>query len=245
MSLRALLLVPFLLGACGREPVSTGPEPHPARDPILFVHGWNGDRTHWGGMMQRFRAAGWSERELHAWTYESTRSNVEIAQTIRLKVDSIVTATGASRVDIVTHSMGSLSSRYYIARLGGAERVDAWVSLAGPNHGTSLAIFCLGGPCSEMRPGSEFLTRLNEGDETPGSVRYATWWSRCDGAIEPPQSVRLEGAQNTQTACLRHDELLTDPLVFTEVKAFVSGAQVVRDGTSAGGIRFAAGASSH
>lgn len=227
MILRALLLLPYLLGACGRQPAAIGPHPDPPRDPILFVHGWNGSAGNWGAMILRFRSAGWTDREMHAWTYDSRRSNEEIARTISAKVDSILGATGAARVDIVTHSMGALSSRHYLAVLGGAERVDAWVSLAGPNHGITLAILCGGPPCSEMRPRSAFLERLNRDDETPGAVRYATWGSRCDGVISPPETVALEGAQNTETACLRHDELLTDPTVFAEVRAFLTGAQLV------------------
>jgi len=44
------------------------------------------------------------------------------------------------KVDIVSHSMGSLSSRWYAARVR-PDRVDKWVSLAGANHGTSDPYF--------------------------------------------------------------------------------------------------------
>ena len=58
------------------------------------------------------------------------------------RVNEIKAATGAAKVDIITHSMGGLSSRYYIKNLGGAANVDDWVSLAGPNHGTTWAYGC-------------------------------------------------------------------------------------------------------
>jgi triacylglycerol lipase len=101
--------------------------------------------------------------------------------------------------------MGGLSSRYYLKNLGGQAKVDDWVSLAGPNHGTSTAYFCFSTACSEMRPGSSFLNALNSVDETPGTtVNYGTFWSNCDEVINPDSSVLLSGATNTGVGCLSH-----------------------------------------
>jgi hypothetical protein len=61
-------------------------------------------------------------------------------------------------------------------------------------------------PC--VRIGSTFLNDLNAGDETPGTVKWWTWWSPCDEVINPDSSVALTGATNTQTACLSHSALL-------------------------------------
>lgn len=104
---------------------------------------------------------------------------------IRTKVDEILAATGASKVDIITHSMGGLSSRWYAKFLGGDAKIDEWVSLGGPNHGTDTAYLCNQTSCKEMRPGSAFLADLNAGDETPGAPRYGTWRSPCDTIINP------------------------------------------------------------
>jgi triacylglycerol lipase len=73
-----------------------------------------------------------------------------------------------------------------------------------------------------MRPGSTFLTELNAGDETPGTPRYATWWSPCDEIINPDNSVLLSGATNTQTACISHNALLTDATVYSQVRSWVT-----------------------
>ena len=118
--------------------------------------------------------------------------------------------------------MGSLSTRYYLRNLRSAGKVDAWVSLGGPNHGTSIAELCFSAACREMRTGSGFLAQLNEDDETPGAFRYATWWSPCDEIIDPPQSVELEGAENRQTACFSHLELLRDSTLYAQVRGFIS-----------------------
>jgi triacylglycerol lipase len=199
-----------------------GVQPALAHDPILFVHGWSGSASNWTTMINRFKADGWTSNELYSWSYNSSQSNATTAQEIKTRVDNILATTGASRVDIITHSMGGLSSRYYAKNLSGAARIDSWVSLGGPNHGTSSANSCVTVSCVEMRPGSTFLTELNAGDETPGTPRYATWWSPCDEIINPDNSVLLSGATNTQTACISHNALLTDATVYSQVRSWVT-----------------------
>jgi triacylglycerol lipase len=192
-----------------------------AADPILFVHGWNSSSTTWTTMVNRFAADGWTSAQLNNWSYNTSQSNATTAQQIKTKVDEIVAATGAAKVDVITHSMGGLSSRYYVKNLGGDVRVDEWVSLGGPNHGTDTANFCFSTACSEMRIGSSFLAALNSGDETPGAVNYRTWWSACDTVINPDSSVSLSGATNTKTACLSHSDLHQDATVYAQVRDYV------------------------
>jgi triacylglycerol lipase len=192
-----------------------------AHDPILFVHGWNSSGSTWNTMVSRFQADGWTTAELNNWSYNTSQSNKTTAGQIQTKVDQIIAATGATKVDLVTHSMGGLSSRWYVKFLGGDAKVDDWVSLGGPNHGTDTANFCTQTSCVEMRIGSQFLTDLNAGDETPGAVHYGTWWSPCDTVINPDSSVSLAGATNTKTGCVAHTSLPTDATVYGQVREFV------------------------
>ncbi|HUR91714.1 MAG TPA: alpha/beta fold hydrolase [Gemmatimonadaceae bacterium] len=191
-------------------------------DPIVFVHGFSGNAGVWSSMTSRFATDGWRSADLVGWSYNSLQSNVTSAASLKATIDSLLNATGAKRVDIITHSMGGLSSRYYLRNLDGS-KVDAWVSLGGPNHGTDTANLCSGTyvSCAEMVIGSSFLTALNAGDETPGSARYATWWSPCDTTINPDDTVGLAGAGNTQTACLGHSALYTDATVYAQVREWV------------------------
>ncbi len=192
-----------------------------AHDPILFVHGWSESESLWTTMIGRFEKDGWTKAELNNWKYNTTQSNVTTAKEVSTKVAQILKATGATKVDLITHSMGALSTRYYIKNLGGETKVEDWVSLGGPNHGTTTANFCPETSCVEMRPKSTFLNELNAGDETPGSVNYGTWWSPCDEIINPHESVILTGATNTETACLSHVALTTDETVYKQVREFV------------------------
>jgi triacylglycerol lipase len=194
-----------------------------AQDPILFVHGWSGSASNWSTMISRFEKDGYPSSYLSAYTYNTSQSNkTDAEKEVKSHVESLLKATGASKVDIIAHSMGSLNTRWYIKFVaGGQEKVDDWVSLGGPNHGTEAANFCFGTACEEMRIGSKFLGELNAGDETPGTVNYGTWWSPCDEFINPDESVILSGATNTKTACIGHLSLLTDETVYNQVREFV------------------------
>jgi triacylglycerol lipase len=193
-----------------------------ARDPILFVHGWNSSASTWNTVVGRFAADGWTSAELNTWSYNTAQSNATTAQQLASKVNSVLAATGAARLDLISHSMGGLSTRYYVKNLGGGPKVDEFVSLAGPNHGTSTANLCFWNTsCFEMRPGSSFLNALNSGDETPSTPRYGTWWSPCDEVINPDTSTILSGAANTQTSCVSHSGVKDSATVYAQVREFV------------------------
>lgn len=211
-----LLSMIFSLAPSGTEETSAS-----HRDPILFVHGFSGNASNWDTMRARFVADGWESNRLFAYTFSSVSSNATVAQDIANRVAQIKAATGASKVDVITHSMGGLSSRYYLKNLGGTANVDDWVSIGGPNHGTAWAFACFLTPCIQMWPGSSFLNQLNSGDETPGSVNYGTWWSWCDEIINPDTSTILSGATNTMTGCIGHLSLIFDYGVYTQVRNFV------------------------
>jgi triacylglycerol esterase/lipase EstA (alpha/beta hydrolase family) len=192
-----------------------------AQDPILFVHGYVESASLWNTMIGRFEKDGYPKSFLSAYSYNTSQSNKVDAEEVKSRVETLLKNTGATKVDIVAHSMGSLNSRWYIKFLGGESKVDDWVSLGGPNHGTETANFCFSTSCVEMRVGSKFLGELNAGDETPGAVSYGTWWSPCDEIINPDSSVALSGATNTKTACISHTALTTDETVYQQVREFV------------------------
>jgi triacylglycerol esterase/lipase EstA (alpha/beta hydrolase family) len=194
-----------------------------AKDPILFVHGWSENSSLWNTMIANFEKDGYAKSELSAYTYNTSTSNKTLAETeVKSTVEALKKATGATKVDIIAHSMGSLNTRWYIKFLGGESKVDDWVSLGGPNHGTESANACsFQVACQEMQVGSKFLSELNAGDETPGVVSYGTWWSPCDEIINPDESVILSGATNTKTACMSHAALTTDSTVYTQVREFI------------------------
>lgn len=216
-----VLAVLPVLGAAKPVHAPRGSAPH---DPVLLVHGFNGSAANWTAMVAALEQAGWRADQIDAMSYDSSESNRQIAREIAGEVAALKARTGAARVDVVSHSMGAISTRWFIERLGGAASVDQWASLAGVNRGTMLAYGCyLLAPCREMVPSSSVLDALAAHFPPPGATRYATWWSPCDEAVVPPANAELPGAHNTETACLGHSALKSDPAVLAQVVAWLGG----------------------
>ena len=191
-------------------------------NPVLLVHGWASNASSWDTMVGRFRADGWPASHVRAFSYDTAQSNATTAAQVQREVESLLATTHAGKVDLISHSMGGLPTRYYVKYLGGGAKVDRFVSLGGPNHGTNTASVCPMTSCAEMRVGSTYLANLNSGDETPGSPIYGTWRSPCDLVINPVSSTSLSGAQNTSTACIGHNTLQTDATVYAQTRDFVN-----------------------
>ncbi|MFF9622400.1 esterase/lipase family protein [Streptomyces griseosporeus] len=191
--------------------------------PVVFVHGYTGNASNWITAMSVFQLNGWSSSRLFAYEYNSYGNNVTNAQGLAAFVENVKARTGASKVAIVNHSMGGLVSQYYLKVLGGNTSVSHLASIAGANHGTTYAGACLiYTTCQQMYPGSSFIAQITSGDETPGSTKYATWYSACDGIILPYTSTRLDGADNNNVPCQTHIGYLTDTVVLGAVARFVA-----------------------
>ncbi len=193
-----------------------------AKRPVIFVHGWQGSTGQFDSMVNKFKAAGYTDATLIRFGYDSNQSNATTAQQLASRIDQVRAATGWGKVDLVSHSMGGLSTRYYLKNLGGTAKVDDWVSLGGPNHGTNTANLCSSTACQQMRIGSSFLNQLNYGDETPGDSVYSTYWSNCDAVINPDDSVLLSGASNNYVGCLGHNQMLSVSWVEDAVRSRVN-----------------------
>lgn len=191
--------------------------------PVVFVHGYTGNASNWVTAKSVFQLNGWSSSNLFAYEYNSYGNNITNAQGLATFVNNVKAQTGASKVAIVNHSMGGLVSQYYLKVLGGNTSVSHLASIAGANHGTTYAGACLiYTTCQQMYPGSSFISQITSGDETPGTTKYATWYSACDGIILPYTSTKLDGATNNNVVCQTHIGYLTDTVVLGQIAKFVA-----------------------
>ncbi|MFE9782599.1 esterase/lipase family protein [Streptomyces sp. NPDC005775] len=215
-------------GAADRAPVAktataAAVTPLSTSTPVVFVHGYTGNASNWVTARSVFQLNGWSGSKLFAYEYNSYGNNVANAQGLATFVNNVKSQTGASKVAIVNHSMGGLVSQYYLKVLGGNTSVSHLASIAGANHGTTFAGACLiYTTCQQMYPGSSFISQISSGDETPGTTKYATWYSACDGIILPYTSTRLTGATNNNVLCQTHIGYLTDTVVLGQIARFVA-----------------------
>jgi triacylglycerol lipase len=134
---------------------------------------------------------------------DGTAEIARSARTLASFVDSVRARTHAKKVSIVGHSQGGMMPRYYIKFLGGAGKVDDLIGLSPSNHGTyNPMVLASGVPCtacSEQLAGSNFLTKLNRGSETPGPVDYTVVQTLDDLTLVPYTSAFLSGPRSRVT----------------------------------------------
>ena len=188
-------------------------------NPVILIHGWNGSSASMATLKTRFEAQG---RQTFSTTLPG-QNNITNAQAIATLVNSVKAQTGATQVDLVSHSMGGLSTRYYVKSLGGGPNVAQYVSLGSPHYGLLIACFLTTNAGGQMCPFSSFLGGLNSGDDTPGTLLYTTIYSTGD-LLVPNSSSRLDGgACFKQVSGISHGGLTEDAGVFTHVLAAVDG----------------------
>ena len=192
--------------------VSTGAAPVGAqaapRDPVVIVGGFLTGQpiadVYYPGLADRLRAEGYQTYIFGPVDFGLADIR-ESAAALDEFVDGVRATTGAARVDLVGHSQGGLTSRYYVKSLGGAAEVDSLISLASLHYGTAVANLgaflllgdCLGvAGCEQMRIGSSFLNELNAGDDTIGDVAYTNIVTVFDELVIPYTSGFLRNDGN-------------------------------------------------
>lgn len=165
------------------EPADAGSST-PVRNPVVFVHGINGSSADFTVMLDRLVADGWPREQLYAISFEDPRwgCNADNAETIRMTVDQALLETGAAKVDLVAHSMGTLSSRHYLKNLGGFDKVDTYVTLGGLYFGNQLSCLNPLPVCvwQELCPDNAFLSALNADPPFSGDGYFVSICSRTD-----------------------------------------------------------------
>jgi len=130
----------------------------------------------------------------------------ESAAELSLFVDKVLAKTGASKVDILGHSEGTLMPNYYVKFLGGADKVDKYVGLTPLWDGTTLyglsnlyqlvsgyglqpvidgVLNPLCGSCKQFLHGSDFLAKMHSGGTFAPEVTYTNIVTRYDELVLP------------------------------------------------------------
>jgi triacylglycerol lipase len=187
--------------------------------PVLLVHGYGCNRGVWWRLRRRLEAAGWCVATLNLEPiYGSIDDYVE---PLRVRVESVCAQTGAQQVILVSHSMGGLACRAYLARHG-AKRVAKLVTLGAPHRGSLLARIGLGSNARQMEPGSPWIEALGQKGLPPGLAAVSIY-SVHDNFVMPQEAQRLEGADNQPTAGVGHLALLFSRRVGDGVIAALTG----------------------
>ncbi len=186
---------------------------HP--NPVVLVHGtWENAYSNWNGLSPILADQGYCVFALNYGntgypSLNGTGDMVASAQEIGPFVDEVLTATGASEVDLIGHSQGGAQIRYYTNLLGGAPKVNQVIALAPSNHPTTLSgltelgklIHLFGAAMTGLQlvqmpaaaqqadqspnPQAPFYRDLNDAGETVAGEHYVTIATRADQVVTP------------------------------------------------------------
>ncbi|WP_246160630.1 lipase family protein [Nocardioides humilatus] len=199
---------------------------HPRRDPVLLVHGTGQTgQQNWGwNYVPALAAAGYDACVVTLPA--ASWGDVQVAtEYVAYAVQKLHRLTGRD-VDTIGHSQGTLEQRGSVKWWASVRRItDDEILLSGPGHGTLTATgICVARLCPaaawQMAKGSDFVTALNAGDETPGDVDVTSIYSLVDDLVQPAATAALDGAANVllQDVCplriVHHGGSLWDSLTW-------------------------------
>jgi triacylglycerol lipase len=191
-------------------------------NPVLLVHGiW--DTSHkMKYLADHLREAGKQVFLIDLVPCDGRAGVEELA----LQIQALVEKEALGKFDIIAFSLGGIISSYYIAELGGAEKVCSFVTISSPHHGTTLAYlnpFVLG---KELRPQSTVLVSLAKkmkqlcsGD---ASLRCLSIRTPYDLMIFPSSSSVISWGENVSYPVIAHPLMVRDARVLKAVLKFIS-----------------------
>lgn len=192
--------------------------------PVVLVHGtFENEDFNWTALSPLLADNGYC---VYTFNYGEVSTNNTLfgqasiplsAAQLATEVDTVLSETGASKVDIVGHSQGGMMPRYYINDLGGAAKVNMLVGLAPSNNGTTVDglgglafLLDLGGSstctsCVQQIQGSSFLQSLNAvNDGVNLFVKYVVIETDKDEIVTPYTSAFLTGIGQVQNVTLQN-----------------------------------------
>ena len=178
---------------------------HP--NPVLLVHGFQDDAKQMQAMANALRREGWTVLTPTLSPSGGQVGNEILAQQLSDFIETNV--PHGTRCDLVGFSMGGIVCRYYLQRLGGVARVDRFVAISAPEHGTWWANICPAESVrwpgvAQLRPNSSFLRDLNSDAQMLDQVRLTTIWTPFDLAIFPAVSSHMSVGRETKLCVPLH-----------------------------------------
>ena len=152
-------------------------------------------------------------------------------------VRSVLSATGATAVDVIAYSQGGLVLRTALRFDGLADQVATAVLIAPSWHGTTSAAAAsaparLCPACADQVAGSALLQRLSVDGELDGKVRYAEVSTRRDTVVLPVASQIPAGPSDRVRSVVLEDvcpQVVTDHVHLPAVPGVVAWSVAALD----------------
>ena len=193
--------------------------------PVVCLHGYAGSRANLWWLAWRLRRAGF--RNVAGVNYPPLWGRpLDKARRVADAVERVLARTGASRVDLVAHSLGGLVARLYVRELGGATRVRRLVTIGTPHQGTRVAALAPDPLARSIQPGTRLVRDLGRDDPVPVLVMVTSIFSTFDAKVLPPGNAFYAGARNVEVEGIGHDAMLFSPkIALLVIEALGSGLE--------------------
>lgn len=113
---------------------STGSAAAAVVRPVIFVHGAAGSAAQFETQAKRFASNGYPVTSIDAIDYDYTfaaESSTAVLNRLEQRINALLQQTGADKVELVAHSLGTFLSQSYLDRPSRAAKVAHYVNLDG------------------------------------------------------------------------------------------------------------------
>jgi len=190
------------------------------KNPVLLIHGIDDTQAVFDPMAAYLETRGWPVHRLDLVPNNGDLGLDCLAQQLANYVQHQFPPHHP--FDLLGFSMGGIVSRYYLQRLGGLARVQRFVALSPPNHGSYLAYLRWNSGARQLRPHSRFLTELNHDLQCLANVAMTTLWTPFDLMVLPAQSSWVPVGQTICLPVLGHGWMVSDSRCLAAVAAALS-----------------------
>lgn len=132
-------------------------------------------------------------------------------QAVKLRDKINIELGETSKFILIGFSMGGIICRYYLQELGGINRVEKFISISTPHHGTYTAYLYPGIGTKQLRPKSNFLENLKLKENFFNSIKTYSFRTPFDLMIIPSKSSEWEIAENRKYFSPIHSLMLFNP----------------------------------
>ncbi|MBD2445632.1 triacylglycerol lipase [Nostoc sp. FACHB-152] len=184
-------------------------------NPVLLVHGISDTEAVFHKMRSYLTQKGWSVYALNLVPNNGDVGLDVLAKQVANYIDA--NFDPEQPLDLVGFSMGGIVSRYYVQRLGGIERVQRFITISSPHHGTYVAYGSWKPGCQQMRTHSNFLKDLNSDVVMLKELNFTSIWTPYDLMIVPADSSQMPIGTQVIIPVASHPWMLTDSRSLTAV----------------------------
>ena len=177
-----------------------------SRHPILFVHGVEGTGAQFESQALRFTSNGYPHSWIDEVDYDSTRATGDQSQ-VQAQIDAKIAAlkrrTGAKKIDLVGHSLGTFVSHDYLTD-----------SAKGAQRRASIAHY----------------VNVDGQSSNPGVKTLALWAGRRQGTTTGSvANPHMDGAKNVTIPNQTHVQVCTSQQSFVQMYKFFTGKKPTTD----------------